>query len=188
MEQRGVTLRIVNVLTDSVAAGSVLSTAPGPGLAVSSEVLIEVAERPVLRSLADFELIERDCGGRSVAWEVGDAEVNGDVYPRSIVWERRLNSVECFAEFNLSRDWRSFRGLAGLDDQSLSASSARFEILVDGVSLFRESVVIGQAIPFDIDVTDGLRLRIITTRLVEGEMANWVWATPELVGEPGVVE
>lgn len=184
-EARGVEVRIETKLTSEVPPDTVLGTTPPPGGDVVEDALIQVSERPFVKSLTELNVVEDECRMRT-----GDISVDGDVRPRSLYWTGTYYTASCFVEVDLSRDWSSFRGMVGLGDSSESGSSARFEILVDGEPAIEPIVLgIGETEGFDVDVTGALRVRIITTNLTMRErQADWVWVTPEVVGSSSVID
>lgn len=97
----------------------------------------------------------------------GQNSINGVTYVRSYSFSWCDFMSSCFstdfAEFDLSRDFHTFTATLGLSDDSESAASALFEIVVDGQTKFSQTIGLGTAVPVSIDVSSALRLRLQVT-------------------------
>lgn len=65
-----------------------------------------------------------------------------------------------YIEFNLGRDYKTFRATLGLSDRSPQGTSRRIRVLVDGELLYERDFSLGQSEAVKLDVTGKLRLRI----------------------------
>lgn len=91
--------------------------------------------------------------------------------------------------FNLAGHFTSFSGFAGIDDEVAEKGNASFSIFIDGVSRFSSGAMTGNddAKSFDIDVTGGLELRLVTDMLGDYSFDHTDWAdlrltTPDTFG------
>lgn len=177
---RSVTVTQQEALSDEVPPGTVLSTVPAAGDAAVAEILVSVAVAPYTETLMAFEwLEERGPVDRA------DAKVNAVTYPRSITIDHSRYNREGSVEIDLSRSWSSFVATIGLRDDASSDAVVRFEVLADGTTIYRESVPFGTEEALRLDVSNVLRLRLITT--FEGERnarATAVWGEAAVVGLP----
>ncbi|MFD3999072.1 NPCBM/NEW2 domain-containing protein [Streptomyces sp. NPDC058583] len=95
--------------------------------------------------------------------DVGAAEVNGKGYARSVtLW---VNQAGPFSEleYNLGRDWKSFKATVGLRDDSPSGGNVTFEVAVDGRTVYTKTVALGQTQEVNVDAQDALRLKLTVT-------------------------
>ncbi|QUG99837.1 NPCBM/NEW2 domain-containing protein [Saccharopolyspora erythraea] len=92
-------------------------------------------------------------GGSSV--EVGSATVRFQEYPRALLFESTSGSVS----YNIDPGMRTFRALVGLQDSSASCSVA-FDVKVDGTTVRKENVVVGQTVELIANVGGGFRLTV----------------------------
>lgn len=185
-QDRGVDVTVEEVLDDTLAEGSIVSTTPGSGQSVSSEVKLIVAKRPVTQHLAEMDLVDSssECIDRGDAYDVGDIAINGATQQRS-VWAYASDFYKdqvCSYDYNLGRDWSRLKGSVGIWDESVATMQCRFEVFVDEVPVFNQVAGLGTLIPFDLDVTNGLRLRLLITPLVANENGACVWASARLIG------
>ena len=65
-----------------------------------------------------------------------------------------------FIEFNLGRDYKTFRATLGLSDRSQQGSSKRMRVLADGKLLYERAFALGESEVVQLDVTGALRLRV----------------------------
>ena len=90
-------------------------------------------------------------------------DINGErfVYGASTYCEIGCGlEYEEFIEFNLGRDYRTFRATLGLADRSAQAYARRIRVVGDGQLLYEREFAIGQSEAVELDVTSVLRLRI----------------------------
>ncbi|HEU5150993.1 MAG TPA: PASTA domain-containing protein [Iamia sp.] len=180
-EERAIEVRVEEVLDDTLADGEVVATTPAADEDATSEILVQVARTPVIGSLAEIGVVGDDCSPNT-----GEVEVNGETFPNSLYYG--AYESDCTAEYNLGRDWERFKATVGLSDDSESTAQVRFEVLVDGTSLFNEVLGLGATAEVDVDVSGGLRLVLRITSLDDYQDADGVWGDARLVGSPGAVD
>lgn len=110
-------------------------------------------------------------GGTS-APESGNESVNGVRYPRSVAWMLCNADDTEMTEYDLGRDYRRFRAVLGLSDDSTSGSVERFELSVDGRVAFQRGITLGESQTIDMNVTGVLRLRVVATAVKIGPMGG----------------
>ncbi len=71
-----------------------------------------------------------------------------------------LTEYDEFIEFNLGRDYKTFRATLGVADRTTQADARRLRVLGDGHLLYEREFVLGQSEAVELDVTGVLRLRI----------------------------
>lgn len=119
-----------------------------------------------MRYLSEFDPV--DVGSNVWSFDTGQGSLSGTVYARSLMLDPGRPAEEAFVEYDLGRNFSRLEGFAGLRDDAPSDLTMHLEIFGDGERLFDEiSVMIGTAIPVDLDITDVLRLRIQVTDLGE---------------------
>jgi hypothetical protein len=94
----------------------------------------------------------------SSGYSSGPTAISGTSYARSVrfgVWQ-----YSEYAEYDLGRAYRRLQAQIGLADDSSSAGRAQMDVFLDGQRIASHQVVLGQAVPLDLDVTKGLRLRL----------------------------
>jgi hypothetical protein len=107
-------------------------------------------------------------------------EIGGVPYPESLTLDVWTAETET-AEYNLSREWKIFKAVAGVSDKAPTGSRIRFEVFGDKQRLYCKDLEIGQADMVDVDVSDVLRLELRATLLSEplsgmgDERASGVW-------------
>ena len=158
LEQRGVKLRIENVLDDAQPDGTVTEHSPAAGEPLGPEVLAKVTSKPVTFHLVDIEPIQR--GGSLSPFEKGEYSTNGQKIPRSLVIGTYYDRESPWIEYDLSRDWRFLRATVGVNDAAKSDTRIRLDILGDGNPLYSKEFTLGTSEPIVVDVSDRLRLRI----------------------------
>jgi len=96
----------------------------------------------------------------------GPASIGGTTYENAITRAMTAENTTARAEYNLGRDYATFSGVLGLDDQVTTDSSAQYTVrfVVDGVEKLSRTVSAGAASEFSVDVKNGLRLAIEVTR------------------------
>lgn len=75
------------------------------------------------------------------------AQVDGEVYSRSVSQPLTESSNPRWIEYDLSRDFKRLCGVAGVRDDSDADTAFEMEVFVDGVSKFTANVALGQPAP-----------------------------------------
>jgi len=186
-ENLGLAFTIVEErLDDTAPDGTVIEATPAAGEPLGP-VQVVVARRPVIVLAEDFEFVEGD------EPQIGQAEVDGQTFLHSLIYGYVGGSSECcwaetrFSEVLLSRDFRRFRAGLGLLDESHSGCSVIVEVLGDGNTLLKETIVLGENKPIDLDVTNVLRLRLTVTA-TSGDGCGPAFTDARLFGLPGEVD
>ncbi|WP_371212504.1 NPCBM/NEW2 domain-containing protein [Kocuria sp. SM24M-10] len=119
-----------------------------------------VEEAPSAGYLAELQAVVDDM------FYAGGATIGGTAYPNSITRAMTAENSTSSTEYNLSRDYTTFSGHLGLDDELTEDSSAEYAVkfFVDGTEKFTTTVTAGAATDFSVDVQNGLRLKIEVTR------------------------
>ncbi len=91
-------------------------------------------------------------------------KMNGVAYPNSLRSYTPYpagsgNSID----YNLDRDCKTFRGVAGLDDSSLATGTAQISLSTDGTVRYTGSFALTQSAPVALDVTKVFRLTVSAT-------------------------
>ena len=92
-------------------------------------------------------------GGSSV--EVGSATVRYQEYPRALVFSSASTSVS----YNVDPGMRTFRSLIAMTDDSASCTLS-FDVKVDGTTVRRETVQVGQTVELMAPLNGGFRLTL----------------------------
>ncbi|MGW0980623.1 protein kinase domain-containing protein [Streptomyces xiamenensis] len=130
----------------------------------------EGGEAPPVSPLVDLEPVEMPYG---IMRE--PAHIDGTEYQDSLTFSSCV--LEGPVSYNLGRSWTSLEFTAGLHDASVK-ESVRFTVRADGEPLVSETLTLGDADSYTLDVTDVLRLEI--EALPESYCSDWVFA----VGDP----
>ncbi len=183
-DERGVKITIEDALDDTVVEGTIIASTPSAGQTISSEVRLRVAKTPVTKFLAETEVVEQStsCGSEVRAGDVG---VNGATQLRSIYSSGNSfnQNSPCSYDYNLGRDWVRLKGGIGIADTSNSDLQCRFEVFVDGNSVFNQTIPFGQLLPLDLDMTNVLRLHLVVTPTTSRTAGQCVWAGIRLIGD-----
>ena len=171
-DPRGIEVREETRLTTDEVAGVVLDQLPAAGAQASQELIVTLAEAPTIVELANLGAVNHRC------YKVGEISMNGTLYPQSGFFQDCDNF---FAEFNLSRDWTTLRFTMGLSDTLSADGAAQIEVIVDGQSIYNETALFLETTDVELDVTDGLRLQIVGTKL-SGRDVNVGLGNAELLG------
>ncbi len=172
---RGVEVREETRLTTDEAAGMVLDQVPAPGAQASQELIVTIAEAPTIVELVDLGTVNSRCH------EVADISMSGEPFPNSTTFGATCFGDSFFAEYNLSRDWSTLRMTLGLDDELSSDAAVQVDFKLDGQSIRSETVVFGETTDIELDVTDGLRLQVVGTKL-SGDKSRLGLGNAELLG------
>ncbi|MFI9461537.1 serine/threonine protein kinase [Streptomyces xiamenensis] len=130
----------------------------------------EGGEAPPVSLLVDLPPVEMPYG---IMRE--PAHIDGTEYEDSLTFSSCV--LEGPVSYNLGRSWSSLEFTAGLHDASVE-ESVRFTVRADGEPLVSETVTLGDADSYALDVTDVLRLEV--EALPESYCSDWVFA----VGDP----
>lgn len=161
----------------------ILDQAPKPGEPWPTSATITVERKPVIRYLDELERVDSYVD----AFDRAQAQVNGQVFTRCVQVNAFGNSAN-FIEYDLARGYRLLRGAFGMRDDVPSGTVHRIEVLLDGAKVWEADVALGQLVPFEIDVTGALRLRIQITDIDEVNANQWAVLTdPRLLGLEGEV-
>lgn len=171
-EPRGIDVREETRLTTDESGGIVLEQIPAAGSQASQELIVTVAEAPTIVELANLGAVNERC------YRVDEISMNGTLFPQAPVF---TDCDNFFAEYNLSRDWRTLKFTIGLNDNLSADGAVQVEIVVDGQSIYNETVVFGATTEVELDVTDGLRLQIVGTQL-SGLRTNLGLGDAQLLG------
>ena len=160
---RGIEVRTETELTDEIPPGQVVAQIPGPGAQVGQEIVVTVADAPVIVELADFGWLSEEEGHR------GEIQMNGQIFPDTIYlrWYR-ASSTSRWVTYNLSRDWTTLKADLGLSDEHSARAVVQVEIKGDDEVLYSEAIAFGSLTPIEIDVTNVLRLVISATQVDGG--------------------
>lgn len=181
-DERGITVVETEVLDDEQDEGAVVKTTPAAGADPAVELAVDVVVAPMTQALAGLE--PADTANCQV--ETGDADLSGDVYPDSIqlVTDTYREGI-CQVDYDLGRDWTSFKVAVGLRDDAPTASRVKITVIADGDELFNETMNIGTARDLDLDVSGVLRLTLFAQRVSEsGERPVGVFGNARLTAPP----
>lgn len=131
------------------------------------------AARPGSEPMTGWESVE----GRDRMW--GNASVDGSRRNGALIHDHFCDDDRS-TEFNIGRDWKTWTGTVGIDDDAEEADgSITFEVMGDGERLAQQTVGLGEAADLEADVEDVLRLELVSTshECIKG---GAVWADPVL--------
>jgi serine/threonine protein kinase len=92
--------------------------------------------------------------------QADQAKLNGVPNLHSLLAWTGCETANAWADFDLSRDWSRFTTTVGIEDASSADSSVTFTVLLDGQPVASGDVVLGRPVEVDVDVSNGLRLRL----------------------------
>lgn len=178
---------VVNeIVRDDVADGVVLEQTPSAGSTpTSADVTLTVARRQSVSFLGDWKIVEGADPAR------GTATVNGKVYTHAL-WQRlfAVGGKQAW-QYDLGRKFQKVTGEAGLTDTSDSDAVVRYEFLVDKRQVQTFDVKLGTTHPVEVDVSGGLRLEVIVTKIAGKGAYTYptlgdaqIWALPGQVATP----
>ncbi len=127
--------------------------------------------------LSDQQSVERS----EFVWDVGSANINGQVFSNTVYRENTSEGREDFIDYDLGRDYEEFRTTIGLLDSSADGSRTQFDVFVDGVNVASHQLGLGESVPLSIDVTGKLRLRLAVTNLVDVASDNPAFGNARLL-------
>lgn len=148
----GVEFTQTDVIDTSVTDGTVIAQSPSAGDSVDGMAELRVARHSQTVWLSDQAPIVGSPGP-------GPVDINGRTYVHALTSYVRCDSTITW-EYDLGRAFTSLRGSVGLTDDSDSADKVQVEIYRDGVRIFNRRVSLGHPSKFNVDVTDGLRLKL----------------------------
>jgi hypothetical protein len=95
---------------------------------------------------------------------------NGAHYPHPVqIGTTCSSSGEAWIEYDLGRRYRRLEATVSMRDDTAMTTNATYEVIVDGRMLFSSAVRLGVASRFDLDVTNGLRLRLLVRNTGAGQ-------------------
>ncbi|MCX4845018.1 protein kinase [Streptomyces sp. NBC_00893] len=129
-------------------------------------------------SLTTLDIVAK---GEYATLAVGSGTVENKRYDTALVPDGGDAECSGAAEYNLSRVWTTLSLVMGIDDSSEN-KAARVDIEVDGKSLYSGQVLLGVPRTLNLDVKNGLRLRISYSDTAEGgcDMGYLVLGAPTL--------
>lgn len=162
--ERDIDVHTESELTDQLPSGQVVTQTPAPGAQPSQEIIVTVADTPVIVDLVDLGWLD------SYQAYKEDIEMDGNVFPETIILASRYKTP--WATFNLSRDWSTLKVDLGLSDVHAFNAVMQVEIMADGEVIYSDTVAFGAMQPVELDVTDVLRLSISAAQVQGG--STWV--------------
>lgn len=175
----GIEPKLTWKLDTSVPDGTVIEQTPESGRDIYETVELTVARREQTVWLADQAPVSGDPGMEPV-------NVNGKNYVHTLVKTFSWCSSEAW-EYDLGRSYSTLKGTVGLTDDSDSASRVAVEIYRDGIRLFDNTVSLGDPAKFDVDITGGLRLKLVMTPRNCGDSSTRLaWVNARLTGIPAL--
>lgn len=172
-EEREIEVRTETDLTDELPAGEVVAQIPSAGAQVSQEIVVTIADAPIIVELAEYGSLDDFYGSR------GEIQMNGTVYPDTIYLT--TSSRTAWITYNLSRDWTTLKAELGLSDEHSGNAVVQVEIKGDDELLYSEAIAFGSITPIELDVTNVLRLSISSTP-VEGKQTRLGLGEARLIG------
>ncbi|MGB7983272.1 MAG: protein kinase [Candidatus Nanopelagicales bacterium] len=179
----GVESDVVERLDTTVADGTVIAQSPPAGQNVSDTAELTVGRREQTVWLSDM-------GPVAGSPDYEPVNVNGKNYVHTLLANDFWNcpgGAESW-EYDLGRSFTNFQGSVGLSDDSDSEAKVQAEIYSDGTRLFNKSASLGNPAKFDVDVTNGLRLKLVMTPTECGEDDfSLAWLDSQLTGIPSML-
>lgn len=158
---------------------TVVGQKPAAGEPMGGTVTLTVARRPVTMYLADMRAIESGFSNCS-------SFLSGTAYPKSVCtgsWSSTKSS-----SWNLSKGFRRVQAVVGRSDTASNAEAqVKVEAFLDQRSVWSETVSLGKPVELDIDVAEGLRLKLEVTSLKSSDGADIVFGDLKALGLPGEV-
>ena len=175
-QERGLEIATEAELTADVAAGTVLDQLPVAGTQPGAQILLTVAEEPVLLDLANYPYVDRSRFSSSK-----EINMNGGLFPSTPVFELSRAGSSAYVDFDLGRDWQVLRTQLGVTDQGSIDSVVIVEFIADGKTIATETVSFGSLTEVELDVENVLRLRI-TAQNVSGRISQTGMGNAVLIG------
>ncbi|MFF0290353.1 NPCBM/NEW2 domain-containing protein [Streptomyces sp. NPDC005262] len=108
--------------------------------------------------------------------DTGSAEVNGRNYARSTSLRVDKSYIpENDAEYNLGRDWRTFKATIGLRDDAPTGCRLKFEAFADGKLINDATLPLGETRDLKLDISHVLRLKIQVTYVSSTDISNYCY-------------
>lgn len=178
----GIEAEVTEVLDEDRTDRTIVDQSPDADAPYRPQMDLVVARRGVGRYLVDLTSVEGEID------RVGVATVDGQEYTRSLV--HSLDSYRRDTDqigYDLGRRFERFAATVGLSDDSGTDDRVRFEVMGDGTVIAEATLGLGESEVLDVDVTDVLRLELISTRLSDPSDPDAVFADARVVGLPGQV-
>lgn len=138
--------------------GTVVSTSPPQGSAMTELITVTLASRPASVFLVDLRSVDTDCSIDSV-------KVNGVQSQRAIYCRLSDSSPPKTADWDLSRKSARFTARVGLSDDSAIDAVARLEVIIDGKVARTLDIKFGTITDIDLSTVDALRLQLRVTTI-----------------------
>jgi hypothetical protein len=201
LESWGVEVVVSQTVDESRPEGEVLATVPAAGGQIGQQVELTVAAKPVTVNLGGegAPLVDSFLGKQrygyfdpQAEWYDALTQLDGETTLRAVVVKYPSDSdryvgnvVEAtkptYVEYNLGRDWTTFRTTVGIGDESQAFIRGVFRVFVDGEVIEEHILELGQTVDLEVDVEDALRIRLETEPLILGT-GYYVWNNPVVVG------
>jgi hypothetical protein len=201
LESWGVEVVVSQTVDESRPEGEVLATVPAAGGQIGQQVELTVAAKPVTVNLGGegAPLVDSFLGKQrygyfdpQAEWYDALTQLDGETTLRAVVVKYPSDSdryvgnvVEAtkptYVEYNLGRDWTTFRTTVGIGDESQAFIRGVFRVFVDGEAIEEHILELGQTVDLEVDVEDALRIRLETEPLILGT-GYYVWNNPVVVG------
>lgn len=120
----------------------------------------EISAPVGIQYLADFTAVDV----YAYDLESGRGNLSGTAFTRAVMIDPSYDNIS-YAEYDLGRKYVTLTGSLGLLDDSRSDKAMKVQIYGDGRMLLERDVRLGDSVPFELDVTDVLRLRLQVTDL-----------------------
>ncbi|WP_433292436.1 NPCBM/NEW2 domain-containing protein [Actinoplanes sp. CA-030573] len=142
--------------------------------------------------LTDLQYVDYDHKASTGYYRAdGPYEANGKDYPHGIAMSsgcQNRDGGDYWVDFNLGRSYTRLVGDVALEDSNTAGVEMKYQLMLDGVSKAGKALTAGNTSPIDVDVTDGLRLRLLvhdprrTSCGAEGH-AYVIWGDLRLTGK-----
>ncbi|MFI6857386.1 NPCBM/NEW2 domain-containing protein [Streptomyces sp. NPDC050416] len=120
--------------------------------------------------------------------EGGPADINGKYYPRSVIEAVDKTSIPAVElEYNIGRRWDNFGAVIGIRDDSPSECSVKFDVFVDGKSVYQHVISIGDSVSISIRIHKSLRLKLSVSYagpIEPREYCYAAWGDARLINKP----
>jgi len=187
-------------------AGLIVETVPAAGELLSQEVTVVIAEDPssvFLSQLTTFDAYtwakrEKSASGFDSSggyrWDsgcyYGKIQILGTEYNNSLICIPFADDV-VFREYMLNRKVSLLVGTFGLDDFTDNSQALTFTIYIDDQDPISWTVRYGEAVPFEIDLSGALRIRLQFTRTAHnGQTVGLTagWGDARLIGSKAAID
>lgn len=187
-------------------AGLIVETVPAAGELLSQEVTVILAEEPssvFLSQLITFDSYpwakrEKSASGfdspGGYRWDsgcyYGKIQISGTEYNNSQICVPFADDV-AFQEYVFNREVSLLVGTLGLDDFTDNSQALTFTIYIDDQDPISWTVSYGEAVPFEIDLSGALRIRLQFTRTTHnGQTVGLTagWGDARLIGSKAAID